>query len=245
MLILVGIIFIAQQERVSAFWQSRDSNYNVAISSGGTPQVTFDAKANGSSNGSNVNQITWSHTVVGTPTDIVVAIANYEGNASVTSVLYGASNMTIAGTKVVTPGNSGMYLYCLASPPSGNQTVTVNYNITNGIFMQGESISVTQGNLTTPCRTQGSNTGTSSSSTTVSATSQVDDLVIDVIGADSVAPSSAGGGQTIALNYNGGAGFGTGVGVSYKNGAASSTTMTWSLASNANWGALAVAIEHQ
>lgn len=34
-LLLAGILCVAQQERVSAFWQSRDSNYNVLISGGG------------------------------------------------------------------------------------------------------------------------------------------------------------------------------------------------------------------
>ena len=34
-LLLAGIICIAQSEHVSAFWQSRDSNYNIAISGGG------------------------------------------------------------------------------------------------------------------------------------------------------------------------------------------------------------------
>ena len=34
-LLLAGIVCIAQSEHVSAFWQSRDSNYNIAISGGG------------------------------------------------------------------------------------------------------------------------------------------------------------------------------------------------------------------
>jgi hypothetical protein len=41
-LLLVGIICIAQSERVSASWQSRDSNYNIAVSGGGGSGSTFD-----------------------------------------------------------------------------------------------------------------------------------------------------------------------------------------------------------
>ena len=41
-LLLAGLACIAQSERVSAFWQSRDSNYNIAISGGLPSTTTFD-----------------------------------------------------------------------------------------------------------------------------------------------------------------------------------------------------------
>lgn len=38
-LLLAGIFCVAQQERVSAYWQSRDSNYNISV--GGSPPPTY------------------------------------------------------------------------------------------------------------------------------------------------------------------------------------------------------------
>ena len=50
-LLLAGIVCIAQSEHVSAFWQSRDSNYNQNVVSGGgggcSAATTFLARTSG------------------------------------------------------------------------------------------------------------------------------------------------------------------------------------------------------
>jgi hypothetical protein len=40
-LLLAGIVCISQSERTSAFWQSRDSNYNISISTGGALACSY------------------------------------------------------------------------------------------------------------------------------------------------------------------------------------------------------------
>ena len=97
-LLLAGIFCLSQQEHVSAFWQSRDSNYNVAISTGGyvgPGDIVSGAKAWWGFRGYNA---AYSGNVAGIcdqSTGLVCVIATWSGSTlSIPNVGAGPCNQT-------------------------------------------------------------------------------------------------------------------------------------------------------
>src|SRR6185437_9603693 len=100
LLFLAGIVCLAQQEQAGAFWQTRDSNYNVAISGGGgggfqgPGDIASGAVFYGSctvaytaayaSGGGNACQLidTATHTTTYTMTFLSTGFANFAGAAA-------------------------------------------------------------------------------------------------------------------------------------------------------------------
>jgi len=135
-LLLGGIACIAQSERVGAFWQSRDSNYNQNIVSGSgcSQATTVNAALDGSQNTSAVTTL-----ICGLVTD-----GNYSG---VLDTLYVAATNSIGNFEVnwANPGT-----YNLTS--HGTSTFTANKYIvgdgSTGWFDTGYNLGTSGGNLT-------------------------------------------------------------------------------------------------
>jgi hypothetical protein len=81
-LLLAGIVCISQSERTSAFWQSRDSNYNISISTGGalacsyTPitSATYNVAYTGATPSASGGSPTYTFTQTGTlPTGFTIS----------------------------------------------------------------------------------------------------------------------------------------------------------------------------
>lgn len=67
----------------------------------------------------------FTHTPVGTPTAVGVFVSVADNSGTVTGVTYGGIPMTLA---VSTADGAAVYIFGLASPPSGPQTVSVSFS---------------------------------------------------------------------------------------------------------------------
>ena len=99
---------------------------------GGTAASTFDLDAVTTPAADSSNAVySWTHTPVGTPDYVVVAVGvnGNSGADSISGVTYGGSAMTRVPTDGFAQDTSeevgSVYLYTLASPSSGAQTVAV------------------------------------------------------------------------------------------------------------------------
>lgn len=208
---------------------------------GGGGTVVFDATASGSKIGLN-GPISYTHTPVGTPTGVAVAVAWYTGATCVviSSVTYGGNAMTLASSQIVTGQSQTVAIYGLANPPAGAQTVVVNLPATN-CFAVASSVTVTGGNTTTVFR---ASNGAEGSSTTpaVSVTSATGDLVFDMVantGGNTTLTQS--GSQTKRLTtINAGT---TSISASTLDASAGSTNMGWTLGVSHPWAHVAVSFQ--
>lgn len=130
--------------------------------------------------------VTWTHTPVGTPTAVAVCFQFVSYFGAVTAVTYGGQTMSLFSS-VVEPaiGQETTYIYGLASPPSGAQTVSVTTTSGGLTFVAGASITVT-GSDTTTCFRAGSNaTGAAteaSGAVGITVSAQNGDLIVDICG---------------------------------------------------------------
>lgn len=141
-----------------------------------------------------------------------------------TSVTYGGVSMALVGTKQNAGSGTETFIYGLAAPASGSNTVSVSW----GVATRGGI-----GAISFDSVDQAAPYGTVVTSTTGSATvtSATDGMVVDGMETENgdTSPITVGGGQTQRLNFVGSAGGGSsshGIGVSTKPGA-TSVTMSW------------------
>lgn len=161
--------------------------------------VAFDAvgPAGGggknTTNGTNSSPFTWTHTPVGTPTDVLIGVSTGGGSANtVTGVTYGGVTCSLVGSWVesgLTQAAGGQALYWCSAPPAGAQTVSVSY--TGTFTMIGGSISFTGG---------GGGLGTSVSANPTSTSSSI---------SASVSNTTTGGMIGCVTCFGGGSGSGT------------------------------------
>ena len=169
---------------------------------------------------------------------MLVGISNK--NRTVLSVTYGTTALTLVGEYNVST-NARVAIYKLVNPPSGTNTVTVNFsaNPTSGAVVNVSTF--TGVDQTNPLGTFVSNErsiNTVGTNPNVNVSSAVGELVYDVVDANS-GTLTVGAGQTQKWNVNSGS-EATGAG-STKPGAAS-TTMSWTTTAT-NWAIGAVAIK--
>lgn len=174
----------------------------------------------------------WTHTPVGTPTAVAVCFAVVDNSGkTVSSVTYGGAACSLVKSQT-NGGPWTSYIYALASPASGPQTVAVTWSGTLSHGADYDAVTVTGSNTSTAMSNFGSGTG-SDNVPTSTTTSTTNELVVDVIttaeGNVSATPTA---GQTAILdNVIASSHSGRG---SRKAGAAS-VTMSWTLAGSATW----------
>lgn len=114
--------------------------------------IAFDATSQSpSSPGWNAgsNTYSWSHTVTGTDTVIVVAVVNYNPSLlTATSVTYDGMSLTLAtSTRAALEGNiQDVEMWYLAGAPTGTHNITVNLSAsaTDSFFMADSYTGVSQ-----------------------------------------------------------------------------------------------------
>lgn len=147
-----------------------------AAAAGGSAVVFDAASTAGQESGTSAKS--WTHTPVGTPTKVLVFFNYYSDPATdqPTSVTYGGTSMTL----VDSTSASGDFVYALANPAAGAQTVVINLD--NPVNINAFALTFTGGSTVTAVRAGSANkaTGTGTAAS-VTVTSQTDDLVVAFI----------------------------------------------------------------
>jgi Bacterial Ig domain/Secretion system C-terminal sorting domain len=202
-----------------------------------SPGITLDANSTGTGL---VGPIYVSHTT-GTGRNRLMLVSISNKNRTVLSVTYGSTPLILVGENNVS-ANARVAIYKLINPPSGLNTVTVNFsaNPTSGAVV---NVSTYTGvDLINPLGSFVSNEksiSTTGTSPNVNVSTTSGDLVYDVVSALS-ATVSVGAGQTQRFNNNSGS-QNEGAGSS-KLASTTSTTISWTTSST-NWAIGAVAIK--
>jgi hypothetical protein len=258
-LFTVLALVAAWQCSTQAGWNSRDSNYNIAIASSGGSTVLFDATSSGQNSagtitGSGTSKGTsggityfWTHTPVGTPTAVAVVVQNYDPNGTITGVTYGGTAMVLVGTKETFPGGgSYCYIFGLANPASGAQQIVVSGSSSaSGMFTSAQAITVT-GSDTTATATGGMRSGSygsaqgSSTTASVVVATAAGDLAIDLVTDGAGATVTPAAGMTAFWDLNAGAY----TNASRQTASSSSTTESYTLSPSDTWGMVAAAFKH-
>jgi hypothetical protein len=123
-LLLAGIFCLSQQEHVGAFWQSRDSNYNIAISGGGATQPAIDGTPTFANSSATISFPTTSNA-----TDVCLLVETDNG-AYPTSVTDNTGHTGNSGTwtqqgGIISPHITLWYNTTTAAISSGS-TITTN-----------------------------------------------------------------------------------------------------------------------
>lgn len=185
--------------------------------------------------GSTVNTFTVSHTVTAGSNRMLVVMVEFGSFTTVTSVTYGGVSLTKQGGITSTSTNGDIWY--LLSPTPGTANVVVNYaGFTNTVV---DAINMTGVNQSTPFRTASSTSGFVSSAS-LTPTSSIGDIVLDLV-VTQQATATITGGQT--LIFNGNDTTTRYVSGSYKAGAASTTTVSYSFSVSDNIGYYAVAVQ--
>ena len=194
--------------------------------------VAFDAAA--STSAASASSLSWTHTASGSNRLVIVG-ATWGDFVTITSVTYGGTPMNFLGTQAQSDQNIAMYR--LVAPPTGAQTVSVNFSGPSRSI--AGSVSFTNVDQTTPTGTFASAVGFSTTPS-VTVASAAGEMVIDTLDYDTGGTTvTPGAGQTQRWNLKpniNGAG-------STEAGAAS-VTMNWTATGGAdNWAIGAVSVK--
>lgn len=151
-LFLAGLICIAQQERVSAYWQSRDSNYNVAIASSGSFAYAYQSTNNlGSWNPST----SWSGASFGTSTPVanrwIILYIYSSGPGTITAI---NANGTITFTQAILDTTNNDMAIWYGNVPTGS-TATINFTASAAVFVSNVWLATINGTSQTSPSTTG------------------------------------------------------------------------------------------
>ncbi len=152
--------------------------------------VAFDAASFAQSPSTSV--LTWTHTPVGTPSLAVVGVMLADTGATVSTVTYGGQLMTLIRSDNWT-SLAKTWLYRLASPPAGAQTVTVTLSAADDKV--AGAITVTGSDTSTPISNHAGATG-NSATPSVTVTSASGELVVDTVTLFEGGTWTPGAGQT-------------------------------------------------
>ncbi len=170
------------------------------------------------------NGLTWTHTVDSGTDCLIIGISAVYTCTGLTSITCGAQSMDVSN-KIIYDGSRLICIAFLKNPTPGNQTITCNFT---GTMTQPSLGYATNwiGTQAVPLRAISSTTVLPGTSISVSPTSAIGDVMIDVLGSY-VANNTPVAGQTVLDT-----GFSTYLGMSIKPGVAGSTSMGWTFSSN-------------
>lgn len=190
--------------------------------------VTYDAKATGKADGTNV--ITWSHTV-GSDADryLLVGLAR-SGTGNALTVTLGSQSLTSLGVRV-TGNDYAVELWGLVNPTSGAGTITATY--TSGVNRDrvGHSTSWENVDQANPVGSFVSGAGTTGGPLTVNAATATGDEAVDICVANNQA-LTVDGSQDEHENDSQDTCY---AGMSSETATGASTTMSWTIGSSTNW----------
>jgi hypothetical protein len=180
--------------------------------------MAYDSAAISGSVGPTDESASWTHAPIGIPTFITVGFHDQLTGMTADSVTYGGETCTLAAT--AQQNNVTAEVWYLENPPSGNQTVIINWTGTPAQSVRGGSIAYTGGGVPGATNTD---TGTGTAPSTVVA-SAVNAIVVDAM-TNAAANQSPGAGQTQRYTIVGTREGSTEAG-------ASSVTMSWTITSS-------------
>jgi len=159
------------------------------------PEVDAVTTSNSSS-----SSMTISHTVSGTGTDrlLVVGISQGIANASVISLKYGGTPLTLLRTESAGPSKPRIEMWYLVNPLVGTADVELTFSGTPSDGSVVGVISLTNVNQATPFGLWVSNAGNGTAS--VDVTSEVGELVIDILAKATPVAATVVSGQTERWN---------------------------------------------
>jgi len=160
------------------------------------PAPEVDAVKTGS--GTTASITVPNFTVSGTDRLLVVAISQGNVNFPVTSVTYGASSLGALGTESAGPPGPRIEMWRLLAPPEGTANVVVDFSLPPSDGAVIGVMSLTNVNQTTPLRPFVSNAGNGGAS--VNVTSEVGELVIDILAKGTPVAATVKSGQTQKWN---------------------------------------------
>lgn len=184
--------------------------------------------------------LSWSHTVSGSDTVLVIGISGYDTTPDVvTGVTYNGVAMTLIPSSSGTNGGHTVAFYGLIAPTTGTNTVVVSASGTMTDLGAG-AVSFTGAHQTTPFGTANTATGTSTAPS-VNVSSAADEIVVDTLSIIHNGTLTVGAGQTQQWQAIGGFGFIKYAG-STETGSAT-TTMSWANSTSQAWAISAVPVK--
>lgn len=154
---------------------------------------------------------------------VIVSQRNSIGRTLSSVTCNGVSCSALIQTNTIA-SQGHVYIYGLASPTTGDVVATLNGTATQGFTIESLLFNGVGSTAGVNCIEQTILSG----SITIPVASVATDLILDALGYQGIANNfTAGAGQTVVCNTNPGVGSISAYG-SIKNGAASSTTMSWS-----------------
>jgi len=184
-----------------------------------------------------VTSFSWSHTVGNNSRRLLIVGISVNNGKTVSSVTYGSQNLTRFDSISYESNTEDNELWYLVNPAVGTGTVTVH--LSGSAYAVADSASFYNVNQTTPFGTDSKSSGDGHTAT-VTVASGINQLVLDVLGSDTIVgdflPAS---GQTALWN-----GFSDvpQSGASTKISSGTSTTMTWTDSKTDNWADIGVAL---
>lgn len=176
LIILMAVTCLGQSGlRSPAFVAQLSKSAVASVTEVGTPSVTAHAST---------TALTWSHTVPAGATVLIVRVGSYQ-NAP-TGVTWDGNAMTSAGAAVTSGGNDVAAIFYLVSPTPATGNVIVSFGGGTGCSAWASQYSGASG-------VGGYTTG---STTSISVSSVVGALVVDIIAQYAGSPPTPGAGQT-------------------------------------------------
>jgi hypothetical protein len=213
------------------------------VASGDGEYVTGSAIALGETStgtGNNSSTASWSHTVSGANRLLAVTVT-LRNFTTITSVTYGAQSLTKATDISAGSGNyPRSEIWYLVAPTIGTNTITVTAGSSD--FIQAGAATFTGVHQTVPLGPAAGNSGLAQTSTTLTTTSANNDVVLDVLGIESIGKTfPPGTGQTLVFSPTSDANWRNAT--SIKNSTASTTNSTWTISASTNWSQAGIAIK--
>lgn len=184
---------------------------------------------------------TWTHTPVGTPNYVEIAVG-WETTPTINTITYGGNAMTLVDSQNNNTDGVQCAIYGLVSPPSGAQTCQIIWS--GNVNYAARCTSYTGVDTTTPRGTPVKQSFSAQTSSSLDAGAATGDLVSDVIVINNRTNTlTVGADQTQRSNEtsNGGSPGVTGAGST--EAGATTTTMSWSISGSSNGAHVAAAIK--
>lgn len=228
------------------------------VSTPAEAQIVVDSATSGNGGNSNVNTLSFSHTVnAGTNRLLLVGVHVRNGSTTVASVTWGTGSTCVstcnpsfcrcALTQVASEAagsNANLtQLWELVNPPVATANITITLGSGSFKNLVGGAVSYFGVDQTTPLGTPAVATGTVATAS-VTVASAAGELVVDAVTANGNASTlSSGPGQTQRYNTRTGTGSNNVLGAGSTESGATSTTMSWTLGSARSWSIIAVPIK--
>lgn len=195
LLLLAGIVCLSFSERTSAYYQSRDSNYNVAIASGGGTPFALDGTPQGTTSGGTAALALPALST--TFTNDIVYVCGVTNGGPVTSIGSSSSLSYARRTSVVNGSSTIEFWSAKSSSALSSEVATVN--TTSSAFTTFSIYAFSGSHFASPFDTNGAVPASATGNNVEISTSNANDILS---GCGVSSGNSAGSGWTSLYNAN-------------------------------------------